>query len=700
MARAALLRRSLAHLYPTAEYYQTMRTARTAKLLIVAFGALGCLSIGGAAPRAAMAQSGEPWRLVQPAQSSLVFAADGSLIGEIGKEWRTSVSLRSLPGYLPDAFIAVEDKRFYEHNGVDPIGVLGALKDAATGHARGASTITQLLVGNMHPDIIDRRDRSIGRKLREQEAALEMERHYTKEQILEAFLNQLDFGHNWFGVESAARHFFGKSAARLSIAEAATLAAMPKSPSEYDPTRHPDRAKRRRDLIIGLMAEQGYITPAMAKIAKAEPLVTVPDGGMSAPSSYYVDVVRQQLERAGIPVQNGGFRVYTVLDPELQRDAVQALVDGTARVESRPGYMHPRYTPGHAMNDVLQGAVIAMSPQTGDVRALVGGRNYALAPFDRAVNARRQPGSAIKPIVYAKAIEDSIPANAIIPDTALAITLPNGDVYRPEDFEGTFAGPMTIREALAESRNSVAIQLGLRVGMDSVAALAKRMGIESPIAPYPSSAIGASVVRPIELVAAYTAFDNGGSVVEPRFVARVEDLAGRVIYARPPSTPRQVLDPRVAFIVRDMMGDVVDHGTGASARRAVPSTVPIAGKTGTTNDNTDVWFVGMTPELVAGVWLGFDRPQTITPGAVGGTLAAPIWGQMVARWYANRKSDAFPPPPPGLTYAAVDRATGQFADTTTPPERRYIEYFLDGAEPAALATNPWKFPLWSPIVVH
>ncbi len=647
--------------------------------------------------------TGQAWQIVQPPQSSLVYGRDGTLIGEIGREWRTSVPLRALPRYVPDAFIAVEDKRFYEHKGVDPIGVLGAIKDAATGHARGASTITQLLVGNMHPDIINRRERSglsgIQRKLKEQEAAIEMERHYTKDQILEAFLNQLDFGHNWFGIEAAARHYFGTTASRLTLAQAAALAAMPKSPSIYDPSRHPDHSKERRDVILGLMAEQGYITAADAARARAEPVVTVPNDGMSAPSSYYVDAVRQQLERAGVPVMNGGYKVYTVLDPALQRDAVQALVEGTTRVENRPGWRHPKYVPGKGMDGVLQGAVVAMDPQTGDVRALVGGRNYALAPYDRAVNLLRQPGSSIKPIVYAKAIEDSIPANAIVPDTALAITLPNGTVYRPQDFENNFIGDMTIREALAESRNSVAIQLGLRVGMDSVAALSKRLGIESPMAPYPSSAIGASVVRPIELVSAYTAFAGDGSVVEPRFVSRVEDLAGRLVFSQPASVPRHVLDPRVAFIVRSMMTDVVDYGTGQSARRAVPASIPMAGKTGTTNDNVDVWFMGVTPDLVAGVWLGFDKPQPITPGAVGGTLAAPIWGQMVARWYAGRQAGSFPPPPAGLTFAEADRQTGAFATPATPPDRRYTEWWLDGTEPEPLRSNPWKLPVWSPLVV-
>jgi penicillin-binding protein 1A len=243
----------------------------------------------------------------------------------------------------------------------------------------------------------------------------------------------------------------------------------------------------------------------------------------------------------------------------------------------------------------------------------------------------------------------------------------------------------------------IAIQLGLRAGMDSVAALSQRLGINTPMDPVPASAIGASVVHPIELVAAYTAFANNGAVVQPRFISRIDDLGGRTVFSRPPSTPQQVLDPRVAFIMRDIMRDVAERGSGTQARKAVPEGVPVAGKTGTTNDNVDVWFVGMTPELVAGVWLGFDRPKTIASGAVGGGLAAPIWGQMVGRYYAGRSTSGWGPPPDGLVYAELDRDTGLLATPLTSPEKRYMEYFLPGTEPVELRNNPWKVPQWGPL---
>jgi penicillin-binding protein 1A len=653
-------------------------------------------------PRPSSLVAQEPWRLIPVPQSSLVYARDGSLIGEIGKELRTNVSIRSLPKYLPQAFVAIEDQRFYQHDGVDVISVLGAIKGKILNEKRGgASTITQQLVGYMHPDIIDRRQVSgtagLSRKLHEQAAAREMEKHYTKEQILEAYLNQLNLGHGWYGVEAASRHYFGKPAAKLTLAEAATLAALPKSQPYYDPIRWPARAKQRRDLILGKMAEQGFITPAVAEQTKREPVVTAPNAGTSAPSGYFVDAVRQQAERAGVAVITGGYRIYTTLDPSLQSQAVTALVEGTTRVETQKGYRHLTQAQATGnQTDYLQGMVVALDPYTGDVRALVGGRNYVRAPFNRATMARRQPGSSIKPIVYAKAIEDSVPPNAIVPDTALQIPLPTGEIYKPQDVDGKFLGAMTIREALIHSRNSVAIQLGLRAGMDSVAALSQRLGITLPMTPVPASAIGASVVNPIDLVAAYSAFVNNGSVVQPRFITRIDDGSARTVLFRPASTPQPVLDPRVAFIVRDMMVDVVERGSGSAARRLVPESVPVAGKTGTTNDNVDVWFVGATPDLVAGVWLGFDKPKTITPGAVGGLLAAPIWGQMIGRYYEGRSAGSWGPPPDGLVYAQLDRVDGAIATATTPFDRRYYEFFLEGTEPEPLRNDPWKVPQWGP----
>ncbi|MGH7655369.1 MAG: transglycosylase domain-containing protein [Gemmatimonadaceae bacterium] len=682
-----------------------MRVCRVAPLIFVFLAALPARAAHAQAPKTAAKQqkgTGEAWQIITPPQSSLVYARDGTLIGEIGAQWRTNVPVASLPKYVGEAFIAVEDKRFYQHNGVDVVGIAGAIKDNLLGSSRGASTITQLLVGNMHPDLIDRRDRSgisgIERKLKEQSAAREMERHYNKQQILEAFLNQINFGHGWYGIESAAQHYFGKPAAQLTIAEAATLAALPKGPAIYDPARYPDRAKNRRDAILGLMADQKYITRAQAAAAKAQPVRTVPDGGVSAPSSYFVDVVRTRAERAGIPVSKGGYRIYTTLDPALQRAAVRALADGAAEVERRPGYPNPTYA-SHpkGSTDYLQGAVVAIDPSSGDVKALVGGRNYQESPFDRAVSGLRQPGSSFKPFVYGRALMDSLPANAIVADTAINVEY-DDQSYSPRNADDKFLGDMTLREALTLSRNPVAVQLWMKYGADSIIALARRFGITTPIAPYPASAIGASEVQPLEFVAAFTALDNLGTPMVPRFVYRVEDRAGKTVWAQEVRSLPPALDPRVTFILRDMMRDVVERGTATPVRRFLPETVPVAGKTGTTDDNTDVWFVGATPEIVAGVWLGFDKPRPIAEhGVAGGSLAAPVFAEMLAQAGYTHPTAAWDVPP-GLITAELDRSTGKLADATTPPDRRYTEYFLPGTEPGALRIDARRLFVLGPIM--
>ncbi len=644
----------------------------------------------------------EPWQIIAVPQASLVLARDGSVIGSMGPARRLSVPFRTLPRYVGQAFVAVEDKRFYQHDGVDLIGIAGALKDAVvTGDVRGASTITQLLVGNMHPEIIDRRDRSPARKLREQQAAREMEKHYNKEQILEAFLNQISFGRGAFGIEMAARQYFGKPAAELSLHEAASLAAMPKSPVQYDPGRYPERNRQRRNTVLALMAEQGYISAAQRAAAQREPVRTVDMVRNAAP--WVVDVVKVQAERAGVAVGQGGYRIHTTIDPAIQAITQQAVSRGLDEVETRPGFRGvpcakraPSDSASRARAQLcLEGAAVVLDPSNGDVRALVGGRDYARSSFNRAVDGNRQPGSSFKAFVYAQALAEGMTASTMVEDTALHVRLPNGQVYSPDNADNSFLGTLTMREALTRSRNPVAVQLAMGVGMDSVIALARRAGLRAPIAPYPSSALGASVVQPLDFVAAYATFDNGGIAVAPRFIVKVEDLAGRTVLTPLVESPRPAMDPRIAFIMRDMMQDVVTRGTATALRRMVPSRIAVAGKTGTTNDNTDVWFVGMTPEYVTGVWIGFDRPSMISPGAVGGTLAAPIAGQIIADVYGSRASGTWTPPP-GVVGVEIDRSSGKLADAATPAERRYKEWYLEGTEPGA-APWPWALFRFGPI---
>ena len=652
----------------------------------------------------------EPWTIVPMPQASLVLARDGSLIGEIGKEIRTSVSIKSLPRYLPQAFVAVEDHRFYQHDGVDMVGIAGALKDNIFGERRGASTITQQLVGNMHPTIIDRTDRSVGRKLREQAAAREMEKHYTKDQILEgvpesdpvrprvvrrgerraSLLRQERFEAHAAGSCGAGRDAEGAGALR-SAQVSGSRAPAPKRRAVIDGRsgiHHAGAGEERAGDADRHVAERrvfGVLSVVRGRRA---------DTG---------DARRNSGERGRLPdLHEPGSGAPECGDGRAARgDSVGRIAAGLRASEVHSG---AESQAGKATTDYLQGMVVALDPTSGDVRALVGGRDYSDSRFNRAVDGNRQPGSSFKPIVYAAAIADSIPPNAMFADTALAITLPNKTIYRPENSDSEFMGTISLRDALAMSRNVVAVQLGMQLGMDSIANLAHRMGLNSEIAPYPSSAIGASAVQPLDLVAAYTTFANLGTPVEPRFIYRVEDRNRKVVLSREVRALAPALDPRVTYVVRDMMRDVVERGTAASIRRYLPASIPVAGKTGTTNDNSDVWFIGLTPDVVAGVWLGFDKPKSIAAGAGGGSLAAPVWGKMLARYYAAKpeiltsREAAQWMPPLGVIMGDVDRVTGELANEQTLPESRYTEYFVEGTEPPPLRADPWKVFAWGPII--
>ena len=651
-----------------------------------------CIAAGLVAAVSLAAQASDPAAIIPLPQSSVVLARDGTVIGEFGKQVRTSIAIASLPRYVGQAFVAVEDQRFYQHDGVDLVGVAAAMKDAVMGNARGASTITQQLVGNMHPDLVDRRDASIGRKLREQSAARNMERRYNKAQILEAYLNTIHFGHGWYGIDAAARHYFGKSASRVTLAEAATLAAMPKGPSLYDPVKFPDRVKQRRNLVLLLMAEQKYISTSEKSAAQALPLVTARET-LDQSYNYMVNVARVQAERGGVNVRDGGFRVFTTLDAALQRASAAALREIVTSAETGPRRRPKKGVKAAAAPaaGTLQGALVLLAPATGEVLALVGGKDFAASSFDRVIDGRRQPGSSFKPFVYGTALLQGTPANTIEQDTALRIMQPNGQVYSPDNADGKFLGALTMREAFVQSRNPVAVQLGMQVTIDSVAALAHRMGLEATIQPFPSSAIGTASVRPLDMASAYGTIANGGAAVKPRFVLRVEDRTGRTVWSPRNPAPQYALDNRVAFVLRDMMRDVVERGTATAVRKYVPARVAVAGKTGTTNGSTDVWFVGMTPELVGAVWVGYDTPKAINGGqAAGGTIAAPIFGRAVQAYYAGNRPTVAWTPPPGVLAMELDRDTGLPATDSTVAAKRYTEWFVAGTEPGAIPLDVWK----------
>lgn len=646
----------------------------------------------------------------EPQRSTKIFAHDGRLIQELFLERRTPVSLNQLPPHVPMAFVAVEDKRFYRHGGLDFIRIVGALvKNVLSGRVTGgASTITQQLARNIFAADIAWLDEIRGevtlwqrvqRKLKEAHVALQLEQVYTKDQILEAYLNQIHYGHGWYGIETAAGRYFGKSASELNPAEAATLASVIKLWGEYSPFRNPDRARARRNMVLSLMAEQGIITREEARRWQEEPLPEEPHGiGEGDLAPYFVEWVRSMLDaRYGNDLYRSGLRVYTTLDLDMQRYAVQAMEAGWERIESVPGYRHPKYADVIADADrvrgtetpYLQGMFIALDPHTGAVRALVGGRDFQDSRFNRAVQALRQPGSAFKPIVYTAALASGVPPSHVVFDTPIALEQVDGTIWSPKNFTDDFSGPMTLRAALRESTNVVAVKLGLEIGLETVAQYARRLGIQTEIPRVPSISLGAADVIPIQLAEAYTAFPTGGLRVRPQPIVRVEDSEGRILWEPLPDTAR-VLDPVTAALMRDLLQDAVENGTGRSVRNPalgnLPPEVPAAGKTGTTSDATDVWFIGFTPDLLAAVWFGFDRPTTITSAATGGGYAAPVWGEFMRSVYFGEKP-LLPLPEPwtmpdAIRYHRVDRETGMLANEWCPPASVYTEKFAPGTVPS------------------
>ncbi|MGH7475752.1 MAG: penicillin-binding protein 1A [Longimicrobiales bacterium] len=635
----------------------------------------------------------------EPKLSTKLLSHDGQLIAELFRERRTPVPLEDLPPHLIGAFLAIEDRRFYQHEGFDYRRIVTAnVRNVLAGEITGGgSTITQQLARNMFREEVGFEQR-ITRKLKEARVAVELEQVYAKDEILEAYLNQINFGHGWYGIETAAQRYFGKSAREVDPAESAMLAALPKAPSRYSPLRNPEFAAGRRNLVLSVMADQNVISAAEADRWKREPLPTEAHGldeGEFAP--YFVEWVRDLLDdRFGTDVYEQGLRVYTTLDIDMQRLANQAMSNGWRRIEEQPGFRWPTYaeviadenrSPGTS-TPYLQGLFVALEPATGEVRALIGGRDFEDSKFNRVTQARRQPGSAFKPFVFTAAIASGIPASHVINDAPVMLEMEDGTIYSPRNYDREFFGPLTLREALRRSINTVAVKLGLEVGLETVAQYAQRMGLSTPVPRYPSMSIGAPDVIPLEIAGAYTTFASLGVHAEPRPILRVLDQQDRVLWETRPER-RTVVDSAVGYIMADLLRDVVDHGTGYTVRAPdqgnLPYEVPAAGKTGTTNDATDIWFIGFTPDLLAAVWFGFDQPKQIVPGAAGGLYGAPVWGEFMRHVYTGPDSlRPVPQPwqaPQQLVTRSIDRETGQLASEWCSPDNIVNEIFIPGTEP-------------------
>ncbi|HSA56836.1 MAG TPA: PBP1A family penicillin-binding protein [Gemmatimonadaceae bacterium] len=629
----------------------------------------------------------------QPRQTSRLYAADNRFVAEIGLERRTLITLDQIPQVVQDAFVITEDKRFYRHDGIDWLRVPGAvIHNLQVGRfEEGFSTITMQLARNIFPDQITR-DKSPVRKLKEMSVARRIERRYPKEKILELYLNQINLGSGAYGVETAAQRYFGKSVRYVNLAEAATLAALPKAPGRYNPRWYPHRAVQRRNTIVELMRRQEATTDVAASLAKAYPLQLARriESGEIAP--YFVEWVRKQLhERFGDKVYDQGLKVYTTLDLDMQTAAERALENQLRAVEGgRFGnFRHLTYEQYMARgvrganaemeSPYLQGAFVAIDPRDGAVRALVGGRDYSDSKFNRATQALRQPGSTFKPIVYSAAIQAGRSPAWMIDDAPISLPQLDGSIWTPENYDLTFEGPMTMRRGLYQSRNLIAIRAGMELGEQTVVDLARQFGLTTPIPPYPSIHIGSAEVYPIELIGAYTVFANLGLHTQPNGIVRVEDQEGNVLW-QPEPVPMPVLAAPEAWLMVSMLKDVVLRGTANARVWNAGFRVPSGGKTGTTNDGADVWYVGFTADLVGGVWMGFDKPRKIMVDAQGGRLAAPAFTSFMTEVYRRKPEPPDWPRPLAIASRQVDEVTGLLAAPAC-AERAYTEYFLPGTEP-------------------
>ena len=617
--------------------------------------------------------SDEQLRGFRPSEGSRVLDRSGASLGRLSYVRRINVPLSKVPRHVRAAFIAAEDRRFYYHAGVDwrSAGRALARNLAALEVREGFSTITMQVVRSAFLPHLGP-DRTLRRKLIEIELARRLERALTKQQILELYLNLIYLGNGTWGVEAASRDLFGRSVSELTVGEAALLAGLARGPSLYSPRRHPDAARGRRGVVLAQMAREGYLRPDAVARAAGEPFRLSATGWkLRRGRSQALDAVRKVVDSllGDDLARAGDIIVHTTLDARAQAAAERAVGDRAAAIE--------RGRPVPPEGRELQGALVAMDPRNGEIRALVGGRRFVQRGFNRALGARRQPGSAFKPFVYAAAMAEGYTPATLVDDSPVEV-VDGARVWKPVNFDGEYAGVVTLRRALATSANAAAVRLSRAVGERRVVALARRAGLRGDLRAVPSLALGAVEVTPLELTAAYAPFANGGYRVEPSLIHRIVGADGTELWrAREPETDR-VLEAGEAFQVTSMLRSVVDEGTGHFVRE-LGVEGPVAGKTGTTNNGADIWFVGYTPTVVATVWFGYDVPRRIAANASGGRLAAPAWAAFYRNGWRERSSAEGWLPPAGLVSRAIDEESGSLATEWCPTTRR--EWFKPGTEP-------------------
>ena len=700
----------------------------------------------------------------KPPVVTSLYSADGKPLYQFGAEKRIVVDLTQVPQQFLDGLVATEDSHFYDHVGVDPWGIARAIiKDVIhMRKAQGGSTLTQQLARSLFL----KPEKTWRRKLQEMVLALQIEKSFTKDEILNFYVNQVYMGHGRYGIEAAARFYFGRPAKELTLPESALLAGLVQRPEAYSPVRAPERATARRNVVLNRMVEEQKLSREAAKAAIDEPVkvAKIQDEDNIAP--YFVEEVRRYLDATygEVALYQEGLEVYTTLDPTLQRAANQAVFDGLRALDKRRGWrgaprnlikdkedpakfthatwMRPpvvgrlrwgvvtevgkketsvrlgewtakldaagvKWTRknlaqvlkvGDAAPFLVQkideakktlsvsldqepdaeSALLALDPSTGEVRALVGGWDFNRSQFDRATQSYRQAGSAFKPFVYAAALESGYTlAQTIFDEPTVFVDQATGDQYQPNNYYRKYYGITTLREAMEESRNIVAAKLLNEVGYGRTIDTARRMGISSPLRPYPSMALGTMEVSLWDLTTAFSVFPNQGVRVEPHFIRQVVDREGRVREAAKPRVVEAIRSD-VAYLMTYLLEGVTEIGTGAAAASALERVV--AGKTGTTDDLADAWFVGFSPSLVAGAWVGFDQKKTLGEGETGARAALPIWIDFMRAAHEGKPVEKFNKPS-NVVYSPIDRRLGKLATSDSHCPATFLEAFVEGSEP-------------------
>jgi penicillin-binding protein 1A len=702
--------------------------------------------------------SGQSLRNYHPPTVSTMYAADGSLIGEFYAERRYLVPLEKIPPYIIQAFLAAEDARFYQHEGVDLPGIIRAFfKNVQAGEiVQGGSTITQQVIKSL----LLTPERTWKRKIKEAILARRIDHWLSKDKILYLYLNQIYLGSGAYGLEAAARTYFGKHVAHLSLSEGALLAGLPKAPGRYSPFRNPDRARERQLYVLNRMVEEGFISEEEAQKAFADPLRLIPPKRWTLKElNFFSEEVRRRVEgRHGYDIlYKEGIKIHTTMDPRAQAIAEKALLEGLRQYDKRHGYRGPHrrvskgnqpdflkslkeknqkakegdivealvivrkpqsnaysldlgsfkgelpssgrkwagsratFRPGDVIwvrlkewsSDSLwitsleqepkvQGSLMAMNPKTGAVLCMVGGRDLEQSQFNRVTQAIRQPGSAFKPIVYAAALDKDFTPASVLVDSVFVYEDGIHGLWKPSNYDGKFWGQLSLRKALIHSRNVVTVKLLEEIGADYVIDYARRLGIRSHLTPTLSLALGASGVSLWELMTAYSVFSNQGKRTSPYLVRRIVDRNGNIMEEHQVQT-ESVISPQIAFVMTDILKGVIQRGTG---RRAKKLERPAAGKTGTTNDFRDAWFIGYTPSVLAGAWVGHDD-DSISLGRkeAGGRVALPVWLGFMQEWLKDQPVEDFPVPE-GIVFARMNENTGALADPDNP--RGVYAAFVEG----------------------